>query len=87
MYKTFFNKPLFSKYRVILTEWDNSKTSSDNFHKAINELEKANIPYRVEWRRNILEVGKSLYFYYSVILDLFLLGGIVWAVMNIERFL
>ena len=82
------HKNLFEKYRVILTEWDrNSKESSDNFHKAIRELEKNNIPYRVEWRRNITEIGKVAYFTYSIILDLILLGGIIFALMNIDRWL
>ena len=64
-----------------------SQESSDNFHKAIKELRKQNIPYTVEWRRNITEIGKLIYFCYSIILDLFLLLGIIWAVMNFERFL
>lgn len=89
MNKLFFTKiNLFQKYRVILTEWDrNSSESNQNFHKAIRELEKEGIPYKVEWRRNITELGKTTYFYYSVVLDLFLLGGIIWAFLNIERWL
>ena len=80
-------KSLFEKRRIIITEWDNSKQSSDNFHKAIRELEKNNIPYRVEWRRNITEIGKVAYFTYSIILDFILLGGIIFALMNIDRWL
>ena len=53
----------------------------------VRELEKEGIPYKVEWRRNITELGKTTYFYYSVVLDLFLLGGIIWAFLNIERWL
>ena len=83
----FLKKPLFEKRRHIITECDNSQESSDNFHKAIKELRKQNIPYTVEWRRNITEIGKLMYFCYSIILDLFLLLGIIWAVMNFERFL
>lgn len=83
----FLKKPLLEKRRHIITEWDNSRESTDNYFKAIKELEKANIPYTVEWRRNITEIGKLIYFCYSIILDLFLLLGIIWAVMNFERFL
>ena len=83
----FLKKPLLEKRRHIISEWDNSQESSDNFHKAIKELRKQNIPYTVEWRRNITEIGKLIYFCYSIVLDLFLLLGIIWAVMNFERFL
>ena len=83
----FLKKPLFEKRRHIITEWDNSRESTDNFMKAIKELDKENIHYTVEWRRNITEIGKLIYFCYSIILDLFLLLGIIWAVMNFERFL
>ena len=80
-------KSLFEKRRVIITEWDNSKQSSDNFMKAINELEKENIPYTVEWKREITNISKFIYFCYSIILDLILLGGIVYALLNIDRWL
>jgi len=80
-------KSLFEKRRIIITEWDNSKQSSDNFHKAINELEKENIPYTVEWKREITNISKIIYFTYSVILDLILVGGIIFALINIDRWL
>jgi len=83
----FKNKNIFEKRRIIITEWDNSKQSSDNFHKAISELEKENIPYTVEWKREITNISKLIYFCYSIILDLILLGGIIFALINIDRWL
>ena len=80
-------KSLFEKRRIIITEWDNSKQSSDNFHKAITELEKENIPYTVEWKREITNISKVIYFTYSVILDLILVGGIIFALINLDRWL
>ena len=83
----FLKKPLFEKRRHIITEWDNSQESSDNFHKAIKELENENIPYTVEWKREITNITKLIYFCYSIILDLILLGGIIFALINIDRWL
>lgn len=80
-------KSIFEKRRIIITEWDNSTESSDNFHKAIKELEKENIPYTVEWKREITNITKLIYFCYSIILDLILLGGIIFALINIDRWL
>ena len=83
----FLKKPLLEKRRHIITEWDNSQESSDNFHKAIKELENENIPYTVEWKREITNITKLIYFCYSIILDLILLGGIIFALINIDRWL
>ena len=37
----------FEKKKLIQTEWDNSDESTANFYKAIEELKKENIPFRV----------------------------------------
>ena len=86
MNKLFFTKiNLFQKYRVILTEWDNSEESQENFFKAIAELKKENIPFKIVKRRMITEYAKKLYFTYSIILDTILILGIIVAFLNLEK--
>tara|TARA_B100001564_G_scaffold247882_1_gene210384 strand:- start:1967 stop:2224 length:258 start_codon:yes stop_codon:yes gene_type:complete len=80
-------KNIFESKRLIMTEWDNSKESSDNFLKAIKELKRLNIPYTVVRKRVATEYAKRIYFGYSIILDAILVIGIVAALLNADRIL
>ena len=46
---------IFEKKKLIQTEWDNSQESQTNFNKAIDELKKENIPFRIVHKRMITE--------------------------------
>ena len=76
---------IFEKKKLIQTEWDNSDESTANFYKAIEELKKENIPFRVVHKRMITEYAKKLYFTYSIILDFILIMGIIIAFLNLEK--
>jgi len=76
---------LFEQKRLIQTEWDNSKESTINFHKAIAELKQENIPFRVVKKRVITEYAKKLYITYSIILDFILVMGIIIAFLNLDK--
>lgn len=78
---------IWEKRKLIQTEWDNSEESQINFHKAIAELKKENIPYRIVERRMISELTKKGYFIYSLILDTILILGIIWAFFNLDKIL
>ncbi len=79
------NMKLLEERKLILTEWDNSEESQENFFKAIAELKKENIPFRIVKRRMITEYAKKLYFTYSIILDTVLILGIIVAFLNLEK--
>ena len=76
---------IFEKKKLIQTEWDNSQESQTNFNKAIDELKKENIHFRIVHKRMITEYAKKLYFTYSIILDFILILGIVIAFLNLEK--
>jgi hypothetical protein len=75
----------FEKKKLIQTEWDNSDESTANFYKAIEELKKENIPFRVVHKRIITEYAKKLYITYSIILDFILVMGIIIAFLNLDK--
>ena len=76
---------IFEKKKLIQTEWDNSEQSQANFNKAIKELKKENIPFRIVNKRMITEYAKKLYFTYSIILEFILIIGIIIAFLNLEK--
>ena len=78
---------IFEKKKLIQTEWDNSQESQTNFNKAIDELKKENIPFRIVNKRMITEYAKKLYITYSIILDFILIMGIIIAFLNLEKLL
>mgnify|MGYP003124143628 FL=1 len=78
---------IFEKRKLIMTEWDNSPESKINYEKAISELKRNNIPYRIIEHRLIGDFTKKAYFIYSVILDTFLILGILWAFFNLDKIL
>lgn len=76
---------LLEERKLIQTEWDNSTQSIENFQKAIIELQKENIPYRIVKKRMITEYAKKLYFTYSLIMDFFLILLGVLAIFNLDK--
>ena len=78
---------IFEKKKLIQTEWDKSEESQANFYKAIEELKKENIPFRIVNKRMITEYAKILYNTYSIILDFILIMGIIIAFLNLEKLL
>tara|TARA_Y100000361_G_scaffold125337_1_gene118849 strand:+ start:1440 stop:1694 length:255 start_codon:yes stop_codon:yes gene_type:complete len=76
---------IFEERKLIQTEFDNSIESTENFQRAIKELKKENIPFRIIRRRLISEYAKKLYFTYSFIMDsiLILLG--ILALFNLDK--
>ena len=78
---------IFEKKKLIQTEWDNSEESQHNFFKAIDELKKENIPFRIVEKRIATEYAKKLYFTYSIILDSILILTFILALLNAERIL
>ena len=78
---------IFEKKRLIQTEFDNSEESQRNFFKAIDELKKENIPFRIVEKRIVTEYAKKFYFTYSIILDFILIMGIIVAFLNLEKLL
>ena len=76
---------IFEKKKLIQTEWDKSEESQANFYKAIEELKKENIPFRIVNKRMITEYAKKLYITYSIILDFILIMGIIIAFLNLEK--
>ena len=51
----------------------------------IKKLKAEGIPYTIRERRIITTAFKKLYFVYSIILDCFVLGGIIWAIFNLDK--
>jgi len=51
----------------------------------IKRLNEEKIPYVIRERRKITSVARLVYFCYSVVLDFFLVLGIIWATMNIDK--
>ena len=78
---------LLEKKKLILTEWDSSKESKENFKKAIRELKKEGIPFIIVEKRLITELGKKLYISYSVIMDTILLITVLLALLNADKIL
>ena len=51
----------------------------------IVKLKAEGMPYKIRERRIITTAFKKLYLVYSIILDCFVLGGIVWAIFNLDK--
>ena len=51
----------------------------------IKRLNEEKIPYVIRERRKITSIARLVYFCYSVILDIVLVLGIIWATMNIDK--
>jgi hypothetical protein len=66
-------KRLFEKQKYIETVFED---------RHIENLNKANVPYVIKERRVITSYARLLYFCYSILLDLTILFGIVWALFN-----
>jgi len=76
---------LWEKKKLIETEWgEDSKT---NFERAIRELERENIPFRIRETRQAGQWAKKVYLAYSLTLDSLLIGGGIWALLNLDRIL
>ena len=78
---------LLEKKKISLTEWDSSVESRKNFKKAIKKLKAENIPFIIVEKRLISEVGKKLYFSYSVVMDSILLITVILALLNADKIL
>jgi len=53
----------------------------------IKRLNEEKIPYVIKERRRITSYARLVYFCYSVVLDVILVLGIIWATMNIDKIL
>ena len=51
----------------------------------IKRLNEEKIPYAIRERRKITSIARLVYFCYSVVLDVILVLGIIWATMNIDK--
>jgi len=51
----------------------------------IKRLNEEKIPYVIRERRKITSIARLVYFCYSVVLDVILVLGIIWATMNIDK--
>ena len=71
-------KKLFVKQKYIETVFED---------RHIENLNKANVPYVIKERRKITSFARLIYFCYSVCLDTVLLGGIIWALFNLDKIL
>ena len=80
-------KLIIERKRLIQTEFDNSEASQINFDKAVEELMKENIPFKIVHKRMISDYAKKIYFIYSVILDSFLAFLFILALFNAEKIL
>ncbi len=69
---------IFEKRKYIETEYE---------ERHIENLNKANVPYVVRERRVITSYLGLAYFIYSIILDCFVLVGIAWALLNLDKLL
>ena len=76
---------IWEKRRMIQTEW--GPDSGPNFERAISELEKEGIPYRIIETRQAGRLARNLYLIYSITLDALLIGGGIWALLNLDRIL
>ena len=85
--KEILNMKIFEKRKLILTEWDNTEESQENYFRAIRKLKEDNIPFKIVQKRMISEYAKKLYFTYSLILDFFLLLTIILAFLNADKLL
>ena len=69
---------IFQKKKYIETEYED---------RHIENLNKANVPYVVRERRVITSYLGLAYFIYSIILDCFVLVGVAWALLNLDKLL
>ena len=53
----------------------------------IKRLNEEKIPYVIKERRRITSYARLVYFCYSVVLDVILVLGIIWATMNLDKIL
>ena len=67
---------IFQKKKYIETEYE---------ERHIENLNRANVPYVVKERRVITSYLGLAYFIYSIILDCFVLVGIAWALLNLDK--
>lgn len=51
----------------------------------IKRLNEEKIPYVIRERRKITSIARLVYFCYSVVLDVILVLGIIWATINIDK--
>ena len=68
----------FDKKKYIETEYED---------RHIENLNKANVPYVIKERREFTSLLSMVYFVYSIILDCFVLLGIAYAILNIDKIL
>ena len=68
---------IFEKQDVIETRF--KKDDKESFDDAISKLNLANIPYVVREERKLTSWLALGYFIYSIILDLFVLGAVIYA--------
>ena len=66
----------FDKKKYIETEYED---------RHIENLNKANVPYVIKERREFNSLLSMVYFVYSIILDCFVLLGIAYAILNIDK--
>lgn len=76
---------LWERKKLIETEW--GEDSQANFERAIRELEKEGIPYRIRETRQAGQWAKNAYLVYSLTLDALLIFGGIWALLNLDRIL
>ena len=68
----------FDKKKYIETEYED---------RHIENLNKSNVPYVIKERREFTSLLSMVYFVYSIILDCFVLLGIAYAILNIDKIL
>ena len=69
---------IFQKKKYIETEYE---------ERHINNLNNAGVPFVIKERREITSYVGLAYFIYSIILDCFVLVGIAWALLNLDKLL
>ena len=68
----------FQKKKYIETEYEK---------RHIDNLNKAGVPYVIKERREFTSLLSMVYFIYSIILYCFVLLGIAYAILNIDKIL
>ena len=69
---------IFEKRKYIETEYE---------ERHIKNLKNAGVPFVIKERREITSYVGLAYFIYSIILDCFVLVGIAWALLNLDKLL
>ena len=69
---------IFEKKKYIETEFEEGH---------IKNLKNAGVPFVIKERREITSYVGLAYFIYSIILDCFVLVGIAWALLNLDKLL